>query len=207
MESFVEERLDLGILYGTDGGPGFSTRIIASASGHEWRNIDWEEERGRWELGDRDMLRSTLEYIHKFFRARRGKAIGFRWKNWADYVLSNETIGTGDDATVDFQIIQTSDTGYGTPYVRNIRKPVGGTVNVYIDDVQQLSGWTVDTTTGIVTFAAAPAAGEVISVSCEFDIPVRFDIDELPNRFDAYRSTDDEVVYYLPPLPIVEERL
>lgn len=207
MESSVEERLDLGILYGTDGGPVFSTSIESTNAGFERRNIDWAQERGRWNLGDRQMLRTTLAYILKFFRARRGSAVSFRWKNWADYVLALEQIGTGDGVEVDYQIIQTSDTGSGTPYVRNITKPVSGTVNVYIDTVQQLTGWTVDTTTGIITFTTAPALTEVITVSCEFDIPVRFDTDQLPQRFDAMRSTDSEAVYYLPPLPIVEDRI
>ena len=49
------------------------------------------------------------------------------------------------------------------------------------------SGWTVDTTTGIVTFSAPPAAGVVITAGFEFDVPVRFDTDELPITLDIER--------------------
>jgi uncharacterized protein (TIGR02217 family) len=43
--------------------------------------------------------------------------------------------------------------------VRTITKPVAGTVKVYLDGVEQLSGWSVDTATGLVIFGAAPALG------------------------------------------------
>jgi uncharacterized protein (TIGR02217 family) len=43
--------------------------------------------------------------------------------------------------------------------VRAISKPVAGTVRVYLADVEQLSGWSVDVTAGLITFGTAPAAG------------------------------------------------
>ena len=42
-----------------------------------------------------------------------------------------------------------------------------------------MSGWTVDTTTGVVTFTAAPAGGVIVRAGFEFDVPVRFDTDKL----------------------------
>ena len=33
---------------------------------------------------------------------------------------------------------------------------------------------------GVVTFTTAPAAGKVLAWSGEFDVPVRFDTDQLP---------------------------
>jgi hypothetical protein len=33
---------------------------------------------------------------------------------------------------------------------------VAGTVKVYLDGVEKTSGWSVDTTTGLVTFSTAP---------------------------------------------------
>jgi uncharacterized protein (TIGR02217 family) len=57
--------------------------------------------------------------------------------------------------------------------VRTITKPVAGTVKVYLDGVEQLWGWSVDTTTGVVTFGTAPAMGVEVTADCEFDVPVR----------------------------------
>ena len=49
--------------------------------------------------------------------------------------------------------------------VRTITKPVAGTVKVYLDGVEQLSGWSVDTTTGLVTFGTARPGVEVTATS------------------------------------------
>jgi len=58
---------------------------------------------------------------------------------------------------------------------------------VAIDGVEATSGWSVDTTTGIVTFTSAPAAGATITVGFEFDVPVRFDTDTLDITLDIER--------------------
>ena len=56
---------------------------------------------------------------------------------------------------------------------------VGGTV--------QSSGWSVDTTTGLITFTTAPANGAAITAGFEFDVPVRFDTDQLDVTLDIER--------------------
>ena len=61
--------------------------------------------------------------------------------------------------------------------MRTITKPVAGTVRVYKDDAEQLSGWSVDVTTGVVTFSTAPAASVAITADFELDVSVRFDTD------------------------------
>ncbi len=58
--------------------------------------------------------------------------------------------------------------------IRTITKPVAGTVQVYLDGVEQPSGWSVDTTTGLVTFGVPPTLGVEVTAGFEFDVPVRF---------------------------------
>ncbi len=48
-------------------------------------------------------------------------------------------------------------------------------------------GWTVDATTGIVTFASPPSVGANLTAGFEFDVPVRFDTDDLPVTLDIER--------------------
>ena len=48
-----------------------------------------------------------------------------------------------------------------------------------IDGEALMSGWSIDETTGVVSFGAAPADGAVISAGFEFDCAVRFDTDLL----------------------------
>ena len=205
MESFVEERLDLGLLYGTNGGPMFQTAINVTDGGVETRNIDWPEELGRWDLGDKEILKPALAYLVTFFRARRGRAIGFRYKDWKDYVLPQTVIGTGDGVTKTFQIKLVADSGSGTPYTKTLTKIVGGTATAYRDGVVVNPGeYSIDIDKGRITFTVAPAVGVAVAAQCEFDTPVRFDTDHLPLRFDARRERDGQLWYYMPPLPIIE---
>ena len=56
-----------------------------------------------------------------------------------------------------------------------------------LNGVEQMTGWSVDITTGSVTFNAAPGAGVAISAGFEFDVPVRFDTDTLDVTLDIER--------------------
>jgi uncharacterized protein (TIGR02217 family) len=49
------------------------------------------------------------------------------------------------------------------------------------------SGYTVDHTTGLLTFSAPPVSGTSISAGFEFDVPVRFDTDMLDVTLDIER--------------------
>ena len=72
-------------------------------------------------------------------------------------------------------------------WTRTIAKPVAGTVRIALAGVEQPSGWSVDTTTGLITFGAAPGAGVAITAGFEFDVPVRFDTDALDVTLDLER--------------------
>ncbi len=56
-----------------------------------------------------------------------------------------------------------------------------------MNGVEQMTGWSVDTTTGSVTFNAVPSAGVAITAGFEFDVPVRFDTDTLDVTLDIER--------------------
>ena len=86
------------------------------------------------------------------------------------------------------------------PYSRTIAKPVGGTVRVALNGVEQAVGsaFNCDPATGIVTFAAAPPSGVIITAGFAFDVPVRFDTDEL----DIDLSTFD--AGGIPQIPLIE---
>jgi hypothetical protein len=74
------------------------------------------------------------------------------------------------------------------------------TVKLYLDDIQQASGWSVDTTTGLVTFSTAPALGVEVTADSEFDVPVRFDTDHMAVTIETYR------LHAWQQIPIVELR-
>lgn len=69
------------------------------------------------------------------------------------------------------------------------------------DSLQDGIDFTVDTSTGVVTFAAAPDMGAEIRAGYEFDVPVRFDIDRIQTSVASFRAGD------VPAVPIVEVRI
>ncbi len=48
---------------------------------------------------------------------------------------------------------------------------------------------------------------DTLTWSGEFDVPARFDTDEFRARFEAYRKSPEEAIYFLASLPVVEIRL
>ena len=153
-------------------------------AGHEKRNVNWSEARGRWDVASGLKKQAQIDELIAFFRARRGKAYGFRFKDWTDHKATGQLLGTGDDVLTQFQLVNHYPSG-SVIEVRTITKPVAGTVQVYLDGVEQLSGCSVDTTTGLVTFGTAPALE--VTADFDFDVPVRFDTDHMAVTIESYR--------------------
>lgn len=186
--AFVEIRFPTDIAYGSAGGPVYSTDIVITRSGHEQRNSNWAEARARYDVAHGVKNQTQLNTLIAFFRARKGRADGFRFKDWTDFAATAQIIGTGDGATSQFQLIKTYENG-SVIETRTISKPVDGTVNIYLDGVSENSAnYSVNTLNGIITFNTEPADGVEISADFEFDVPVRFDTDRLSASIDAYGS-------------------
>lgn len=193
--AFHEIRFPDDISRGARGGPERRTRIVELASGDEERNSPWADSRRRYDAAYGIRRADQLAAVIAFFEARHGPLHGFRWKDWADYksclpsqtpAATDQIIGEGDGEKTQFELVKAYVSG-AQSYARRIRKPVAGTVRIAIDGVPQASGWSVDTTTGIITFAAAPGAGVIVTAGFEFDVPVRFDSDRLDVTLDIER--------------------
>jgi uncharacterized protein (TIGR02217 family) len=183
--AFVEIQFPTDISYGSMGGPEYATDVVASSSGYEQRNVNWEQARARYNVAHGVKTKAQLDTLIAFFRARKGRAHGFRFKDWTDYQTTAENLGTGNGVVTQFQLVKRYVSGSATE-MRTIKKPVAGTVQIYKNAVLQSSGVSVDTVTGLITFGVAPAIGQVITASCQFDVPVRFDTDKLSASLDAY---------------------
>lgn len=197
--AFHEIRFPDDISYGSGGGPEFSTDIIITQGGFEQRNSNWANARAKYNVAHGVKTETQLAELIAFFRARKGRAHGFRFKDWTDYKVTGQVIGTGNGTQTIFQLIK-NYTSSNTE-TRTIMKPVSGTVKIYVNAVLQTSGVAVNTTTGVITFSAAPAAATTISADAEFDVPVRFDTDRLSASLDQYGSNS-----WLD-IPLVEVRL
>jgi Conserved hypothetical protein 2217 (DUF2460) len=80
--------------------------MVATAAGREKRNANWSEARGRWDVASGLKNQAQIDELIAFFRAPRGKAYGFRFKDWTDYRAAGQLLGTGDDAKTQFQLVK-----------------------------------------------------------------------------------------------------
>jgi len=84
MSGFHEVRFPDNIAFGATGGPEFATTVVVTGPGHEQWNVNWAEARGRWNVGSGLKNQQQLDELIAFFRARKGRAYGFRFEDWTD---------------------------------------------------------------------------------------------------------------------------
>jgi uncharacterized protein (TIGR02217 family) len=206
---FHEVRFPLDVSLRGTGGPEWRTEIVTLGSNREARNSRWANSRRRYEAGYGVKTFAQLAQVIAFFEERRGRLTGFRWRDRADNASSlpgaaitafDQTLGVGDGASSIFQLTKTYG-GAFAPYVRNIVKPVVGSVRVAVAGVEMLEDdFAVDATRGLITFApsAIPAIGATVTAGYAFDVPVRFDTDFLEIDTEAFEAG------VIPKIPIIE---
>ncbi len=193
--AFHDVRFPDNISRGARGGPERRTQIVELASGGEERNASWANSRRRFDISYGIRRADDLHAVVAFFEARNGRLHGFRFKDWGDHksckpseapTAADQLIGTGDGVTTQFQLVKQYASG-AQAWVRTITKPVSGTISIALGGVAQVSGWSVDPATGIVSFVAPPGNGVTVRAGFEFDVPVRFDTDTLDVTLDIER--------------------
>jgi len=176
--SFINSpRFPDDISYGSEGGPLYQTHVETIQSGFESRNQNWSRARHVYDVsyGVREM--PQLRTLTAFFHQMRGRLHTFRYKDWGDYTATSED-AAGEIVDVGGTLYLAKVYGTANPYTRIITKPVQGTILVNGSD----TGFTLDYTTGVIT---GPTAGD--PWTGEFDVPVRFDQDELPTNLESLR--------------------
>jgi uncharacterized protein (TIGR02217 family) len=191
---FHDVRFPDAVARGATGGPEYSTDIVSVASGYEQRNQNWQLARGRWDISTGIRTREQMAEVIAFFRARKGRALGFRFKDWSDFQAEAEALAPTGSALV-WQLVKRYASG-GNEEARVITKPVQGTVVVRVDG--NVTSPTIDHLIGRVTFASEPVAQPYADF--EFDVPVRFDSDHLAVTM---RHFDSAIV---PSIPLIEIR-
>lgn len=209
--SFHEIRFPGAISFGSTGGVERRTEVVTLVNGFEHRNSPWEQSRRRYDAGLGVKSLDDLAEVLAFFEARRGMLHGFRWKDWMDHKsgipsaapsVFDQVIGVGDGSRTQFELVKVYMPG-ANEFRRRITKPVEGTVQAAIDGSTQTEGtdFSVDPTTGILAFAVAPASGSTVTAGFEFDVPVRFDSDEIAVNVAAFEVGE------IPSIPVVEVRI
>lgn len=185
------------ISYGSSGGPKFRTTVFSADSGYEQRKINWRYTRAEYNVSHGIKTQAQMDELTNFFMVVRGRAYGFRFKDFGDFRINAQVIGKGDGETRSFQLVKTytfmqPESGQSFVFERKIIKPDWDTVaGVTLDGVVKSSpsDYTVDYSTGLITFTAAPAKNIEIRVgSAEFHVPVRFDTDHLDTVHEFWNT-------------------
>src|SRR5688500_4642354 len=109
--AFIEIRFPTDISYGSGGGPEYSTDIVITQSGYEQRNANWAQARASYNVAHGVKTQAQLDTLIAFFRARKGRADGFRFKDWTDYQATGQALGTGDGVQTGFQLVKSYSSG------------------------------------------------------------------------------------------------
>ena len=210
--AFHAVRFPAGISLGASGGPERRTEIVVLGSGAEERNSRWADSKRSYNAGYGIKSVDDLHAAIAFFEERRGGCTAFagrtgpttnparrarRRRRWT------RRSGWATAWRAAFQLTKTYGSAFA-PWSRVITQPVTGTVLVAVDGVvQDPERFAVNATTGMVTFLAEhiPAEGAAVSTGFEFDVPVRFDTDQLEINLAQFEAGS------IPHIPIVEIRL
>ena len=210
LSTFHDVVFPIAVSFGATGGPERRNEIVELMSGRETRNVRFSQSRRRYDAGTGLRSVDDLYDVLAFFEARRGSLHGFRFRDPFDMRSGrpqaapsplDQPLGTGDGATATYQLAKTYGAG-DEAHVRPVTKPVAGSVRIAVDAVEATEGvaFSVDATTGIVTFLAGhvPAAGAAVTAGFEFYVPVRFDTERIEASLASFRAGA------VPTIPLVE---
>ena len=212
---FKSELFPYNISFDSISAATFADDVVVVNSGVSQRTSRWDQPLLEFDVGYGVRTMEQLGALISFFRAVRGRMYGFLYYDPIDHTSSvataidarappaincnDQSIGVGDGTTKVFQLTKTyqSPTGLLTS-LRPICKPIPGgydfsvyrppasPVMIGLNGVNQSTGWTVDYTTGLVTFASPPSADVLITAGYEFFVPVAFNTPRLPVSLQYY---------------------
>lgn len=187
--------------------------LLSKTSGQRMGIGRWNGEQRVYNAAQGIKIAADLTVIKNHWRRRGGSLDDFPLLDLMDHTTASDSrsaqsmldhvIGTGDGATVDFQLITRLTDADGS-LVRNIQKPKMGTVRVAVGGTQKVEGthFTVNYMTGIVTFdsGSIPALAANITAGCEYYIPVFYG----SNAASQFRATNLEADLMSLSIPLIE---
>lgn len=153
------------------GQPQFATSSAVTISGRELVNLDRNYAKQKYLIKNCRLSQDQFEQFNAFFRARKGRAFAFRFKDYADYKVQKQIINNIDNKIKEFQLFKLYDDPI-SPYYRKITKPVKDSVKIYLDnEAIQIE---VNYSNGIVTLERALDVNKILVADFLFDVVVRF---------------------------------
>ena len=171
--------------------PTWQTRIQRAVSGRELRLLDypyplWQFELTFEALGDNlgapaaystsigSLLATDLRTLLGFFMACQGAFATFLYSDPTDNTVFGQQIGIGNGVSTTVQLQRT----FGVPGIANFTEPmtaISAVYAVYFNGIRQpATGWSVNLSTGLVTFIAPVASGVEITADFSYWFRCRF---------------------------------
>jgi len=160
-----------GLAWSVKKTPTWQTRTQTSVSGKETRLADWSYPRWKWSL-TYDILRDnpTYDELHTlagFYLQRQGSFDSFLYQDPDDNSVTSQDIGAGDGSTTVFQLVR-SFGGFSEPVL------APNVISLVTVAGTPTTAYTVDPTTGLLTFTSAPASGAALQASFSYYFRCRF---------------------------------
>lgn len=175
--TFLDVRLPEDVERGARGGPTWLTFLSTARNGREFRNSSRDNPLHQYDISYGVQEIEDLEDVRALFMIARGRLHSFRFKDWSDYQAQDSQFAVGDGIETSFQLSRNYEFETES-FSRIITKPADN-VNFEVSVDGSPTVVTTDFLTGIVTFGAPPGVGAILTWSGEFDVPVRFELDEL----------------------------
>jgi len=169
--------------------PVFSTIVADHVSGREVREALYQNPIWQFELTFDGLSSSPTSYsglgansmqtLMGFFLASQGQYSTFLYTDPSDSAAVNTTFAIGDGTTSVFTFAR---------YMGAFLEPVGWVTsvsNVYLNGVNQASGWSLSAPNSLV-FTSAPGAGVSVAASFTYAFECRFDSDD--QDFEEFMS-------------------
>lgn len=192
--NFIEERFPTLVSWGMEAGPSFNTEVVKSGAGKPYAYSRWNRPLWKAKGNTANFTKAQGDQVYSFVIAvAQGRLNAFRGKIWPDYQALVAAFGTGDGVTTAFQLAKPYTFNSRT-YSRPIYKPntdvpptLAGSFPQIFNNGALVSAllYTLDLTTGIVTFASAPATGRLLTWTGCYDVPVFMDEDYYPGTFKS----------------------
>lgn len=165
MPEFLEERMPEEVRTGAQTRSSYQVQITRTAGGSEYRRLVHNLPMRSFVIHFTSLRDDIIKRVLDLYDRAHGRYAGFRVR-WPDD-CTTRTDGRSAPTAIDQTLVRISAGVYqmqkaygqgGTPSgaglpVRTIYKPVSGTALVAVGGVSWASGWTLDSTTGRITFS------------------------------------------------------
>ncbi|URA06807.1 hypothetical protein QAY89_gp42 [Xanthomonas phage Langgrundblatt1] len=187
---FINEVLDEQVDYGFEGGPEYSNEVVDLENGFEYIDSAWQYARHRYSASFGNITDEDRDFIIATFHACKGRRHYFKFKDWNDYVATDQPLQVEAGTTNAVQLYKTYS--FGQAYtIRPIQALKSGTVTVKSPGGSTVTG-TFDYETGMFTPSSAWGSG-TYSWSGEFYVWVRFDADYNSMTINSWRANTAKV--------------